>query len=318
MRLDYQDDPQLIVHKTASIAQSTTPATVNYTVTVEDPDSAGPAYNATLTDTLTDSNGKVIYNNSWNLDTINPGDDITLTYSVDFDASSTPGAYLDTSTVTGEENYSQDPYANPMPPATAVSAFQYVPTGQVLGASTSNASCSPLLSSYITQGGCNNPSQVASLQWFLNTFENAALKVTRVYDSATVSAVQAFQQKYAADILTPWGMTTPSGNVYYTTENEINNVVCGDTQFSLTPAQQKEIQGFKGGAGGTYGFAKPQKNFASKPKKGTSVIVGEPTSTPVVAAPQQENADSIPRGRAHAFRVGDRSPVRPGRIAQLR
>lgn len=119
--------------------------------------------------------------------------------------------------------------------------------GLVLGASTEEpASCSEYLHEYIKFGGQNSSDEVLKLQTFLNGFEGDALELTGVYDEATERAVRAFQEKYAGVVLAPWGATRSTGYVYYTTKKTINEIYCNFTrQFSLTPAQEADIQQVK-------------------------------------------------------------------------
>jgi uncharacterized repeat protein (TIGR01451 family) len=119
-----------------------------------------------------------------------------------------------------------------------------VPNGQVLGASTSTlpTACSQYLTAFIGVGRNNDSSQVIRLQTFLNSYEGDHLMVNGVYDAATLAATNAFQKAYASDILTPWGITNPTGFVYLTTRKEVNTIYCHFTQnFPLTPAQQAII-----------------------------------------------------------------------------
>ncbi len=110
--------------------------------------------------------------------------------------------------------------------------------GEVLGAQT----CPMYLTGYIRQGAQNDAGEVAKLQVFLNQFEGQALQVTGVYDAPTLSAVNAFQAKYASDVLTPWGMQGPSGYVYYTTQKQINTIYCKfQKNFPLSASQLEEI-----------------------------------------------------------------------------
>ena len=47
-----------------------------------------------------------------------------------------------------------------------------------------------------------------------------------VYDETTYQAVKLFQQRYAKDVLTPWGINEPTGYVFITTQLAINNIYC--------------------------------------------------------------------------------------------
>lgn len=115
-----------------------------------------------------------------------------------------------------------------------------VPTGQVLGASTSTlpAICSQYLTAFIGSGRDNDPAQVERLQTFLNSYEGDHLTVNGVYDSETLAATDAFQKAYSIDVLEPWGITNSTGFVYLTTRKEVNTIYCHYTQnFPLTAAQ---------------------------------------------------------------------------------
>lgn len=112
--------------------------------------------------------------------------------------------------------------------------------GEVLGAETGE--CPMYLTGYIKYGAANDAGEVAKLQVFLNQFEGATLNVSGTYDAPTLAAVNAFQRKYASDILTPWGMQGPSGYVYYTTQKQINTIYCEFVKdFPLSADQIEEI-----------------------------------------------------------------------------
>ena len=105
--------------------------------------------------------------------------------------------------------------------------------GSVLGASTSTVpdtstlSCStPLLTQYMRIGKPNDASQVKLLQTFLNGEVGSHIPVTGFFGIMTDAAVRAFQLKYASEVLSPWGLTQPTGYVYKTTEWKINMINC--------------------------------------------------------------------------------------------
>jgi hypothetical protein len=103
--------------------------------------------------------------------------------------------------------------------------------------------CSEYLLSYVRYGGQNDAEQVARLQFVLSHFEGAQIAMTGVYDAATLSAVNAFQVKYADEILAPWSLKGPTGYVYYTTRKKINEVFCeGAKVFPLTASQLEEVE----------------------------------------------------------------------------
>lgn len=119
------------------------------------------------------------------------------------------------------------------------------------------------LNSYLRMGGDNNVDDVTKLQSFLKDKEGFSnLEITGVFDQATYDAVSQFQLKYKDDILTPWGIDSPTGYVYYTTQNKINEVYCGET-FTLTSVQKSEIEQFKILSGGL-GWNNQVSNINSK------------------------------------------------------
>ncbi|MDP3645807.1 MAG: peptidoglycan-binding protein [bacterium] len=109
-------------------------------------------------------------------------------------------------------------------------------SGQVLGASTSTNSgasdnsvlcdSKALLTQYMRRGRANDPAQVKLLQQFLNDEVYSNLPLTGFFGVLTENAVNAFQQKYASDILAPWGLTEPTGYVYKLTLWKINSLMC--------------------------------------------------------------------------------------------
>jgi hypothetical protein len=107
-----------------------------------------------------------------------------------------------------------------------------------------NTSDCNYITSYMNIGKTNSSTEVVKLQNFLNTYEGAKIAVTGVFDSATLAAVNAFQTKYIADIMYPWGATTPSGQVYITTTKKINEIFC-KKNFTLTAAQVAEIEAYR-------------------------------------------------------------------------
>lgn len=89
------------------------------------------------------------------------------------------------------------------------------------------STCQDYLTEYIRYGADNNKEEVKKLQTFLNEYEGEQLPVTGFYGEMTLSAVNRLQRKYAEEILTPWGITEPTGYVYITTQRFINDKKCG-------------------------------------------------------------------------------------------
>ena len=187
---------------------------------------------------LHDPKGAVMSNRSWDLETIVPGDQITLTYTVEYASSTVPGTYHNVARVTGKRNYTGST-APDMIPVEFPRDVTIVPNGLVLGVSTSTpkfatssitvapSSCVPLLTNFMKQGQQNDPTQVMKLQSFLNSTQGARLPVSGFYGSMTTSAVKNFQLKYKNEILVPLGITRPTGNVYGSTQRKINLLNCG-------------------------------------------------------------------------------------------
>jgi len=120
----------------------------------------------------------------------------------------------------------------------------------VLGAATTTAlitppvtACGEYLTAFIRFGVTNDSEQVRRLQRVLRDFEGIPLEESGVYDAPTLAAVNAFQLKYAGDILAPWGASVPTGYVYLTTRKKINEIYCNNTQqFSLTAEEARVIE----------------------------------------------------------------------------
>jgi hypothetical protein len=97
---------------------------------------------------------------------------------------------------------------------------------------------------YLKQGWDNNPVEVKKLQVFLRDLEGFDVKVTGIYDDQTVNALNAFQNKYKDDILTPWGHTAPTSFTYITTKKKVNEIYCKKA-FPVTVSQQSEIDQYR-------------------------------------------------------------------------
>lgn len=123
------------------------------------------------------------------------------------------------------------------------------------GRSSSATSTLPLLTSignclyindYLKLDGVNNTAEVTKLQTFLKNTEKLDVDINGKFDQKTVDAVKAFQAKYVNEIMAPWGVNTPTGQVFYTTKKKINEIYCKST-FALTPAQIAQIEAYRKG-----------------------------------------------------------------------
>lgn len=228
----------LVITKEASVLETTASSTVDYTVIVNN--YGNSAYNAKLVDVLVDEYGEEIARQSWDLGEIYEDEEITVTYTVVFDAKTKPGLYRNEAQVLAMDNRSNRNNAKYKSANSKVVSAEV----RIIG---NGLACEPLLTSYLKVGGNNDAEEVKDLQRFLRQYEGFTdLEVTGVFDQATVAAVRAFQKRYAGDILSPWGIFGASGYVYYTTQRKVNELYCdGARAFFLTSGQLAEIAAFK-------------------------------------------------------------------------
>ena len=223
--------PEISFTKTASVEQAMSPATIDYTLIVRN--DGGAAGQVHIVDTMKGPDGKVIGKQMWNLGTVKPNEEVKVTYTVEFKGDVTPGYYTNTAVLTGKRAN-----GSTMPTLKAEDVVE-------IGVTELTDSCEPVLTEYIRPWKINNAQQVKSLQSFLNAYEKENLLESGIYDGATQAAVKRFQSNHAEDILAPWGISKPTGNVYYTTQKKVNQMACADLDFSLTPQQLSEIEAFK-------------------------------------------------------------------------
>ena len=93
----------------------------------------------------------------------------------------------------------------------------------------------------IIAGEVNDISEVTKLQYFLQKQGDTGVVINGVYDDTTIAAVNRFQVLYATDILYPWGLTMPTGDVSVTTLHKINEIHCGF--MSSLSADEKDSMG---------------------------------------------------------------------------
>lgn len=98
---------------------------------------------------------------------------------------------------------------------------------------TEEGDCELYLNEYITYGVDNNPEEVEKLQIFLNDHMESDIPVTGFYGETTMSAVNDFQVKYTKEVLSPWGTTNPTGQVYKTTQRKINDIMCPEVAIAI-------------------------------------------------------------------------------------
>lgn len=235
------------IEKQSNPSQITGSSTVGYAIKIKN--TGDPVYHAKLIDTIYDANHKPIHQQVWDLETIGQHEEIGLSYTVVFAASSTPGVYTNEAYLDG---YDQNPdIAHNLgrrinsPIAKATLTVLGAPQQPFIAAS--EEVCEPYIKSYIKYGEANDPADVMKLQNFLIEHEHATgIKLTGLYDAATRDAVKLFQEKHAGEILSPWGIETATGYVYYTTQRVINETYCdGKRAFGFSPLQQEEIERYR-------------------------------------------------------------------------
>jgi len=86
--------------------------------------------------------------------------------------------------------------------------------------------CNTLINTSLALGSSNSTNDMALLEDFLNTYQDEDLEVNGVFENEDERAVMRFQEKYRNIILTPLGLSEPTGNVYAATRNHINSLYC--------------------------------------------------------------------------------------------
>jgi hypothetical protein len=230
------DSARLRITKEAAVLTTAASSTVDYTVVITN--TGDEAEQALLLDELTDQEGEIVSVQQWDLGTIYPDEEITITYTAVFNESTLPGEYINSAQVLATDERSQQ---NSRYTANSNVAQTTVTVVDALG------QCAPYLTTYIRPGLGNDRGDVERLQMFLRDHEGFDnLAVTGIYNAPTADAVKIFQEKHVNEILTPWGISSATGYVYYTTQKKINDLHCaGEVIFTLSPEQQAEIANFR-------------------------------------------------------------------------
>jgi len=237
-------DGDIEIVKTANLDDIAPGGTVAYEVTLTN--SGGPIYDAILYDTLYDSTGAVMLDQNWPLYTIDTDETITINYDVAFATSTTEGTYFNRAQLLGYHKNTNPKYMLPYDSmVSSVPVNVGEPTPMVLGLATSTE-CTPYLNSFLKYDQTNNVEDVRRLQTFLSEQNSLSTPITGYFDQNTAEAVKAFQLEHREHILSPWGLTQPTGHVYYTTRKTINEIKCANQRnFPFTIAQLTEIEQYK-------------------------------------------------------------------------
>ncbi len=129
-------------------------------------------------------------------------------------------------------------------PASKDTNRQVIGKELVLTRDNSGSNSCYYLFDYLKKGWNNNPVEVKKLQVFLRDLEGFDVAITGVYDDQTIKALNAFQERYKDDILTPWGHKEATSFTYITTKKKVNEIYC-KMAFPLTAQQQEEINNFR-------------------------------------------------------------------------
>lgn len=89
-------------------------------------------------------------------------------------------------------------------------------------------SCEDIVTSAIWLWSENKEEEVKNLERFLNRIQSWSLIVDGVYGQDDFEAVKKFQLTYKKDILDPWNIEKPTGYVYKTTIQKINEIHCNN------------------------------------------------------------------------------------------
>jgi len=83
----------------------------------------------------------------------------------------------------------------------------------------------PHFTQYIKlNSGSNDQNEVRRWQAFLNQYQGEFLVIDGLAGSKTINAVKNFQERYKSEILTPWGLSYPTGYIYKSTRAKANQM----------------------------------------------------------------------------------------------
>ncbi len=119
-------------------------------------------------------------------------------------------------------------------------------SGRRRSSSGSSGSSCALINTYMRSGAANDSAEVTKLQSFFKNTLGYDVDVNGIFDQKTVTAVKAFQNKYAETIMAPWGITEATGNVYITTLKQINKLACSQP-LTLDSSELAIINSYRNG-----------------------------------------------------------------------
>jgi hypothetical protein len=95
-----------------------------------------------------------------------------------------------------------------------------------IATSTGTTTCAAAFKTFMKKGAKNDVAEVKKLQAFLNKYLGLSIPTTGYFGNMTFNGVKSFQTKYADAVLAPWGITSPTGYFFSTTQKQANLMVC--------------------------------------------------------------------------------------------
>lgn len=160
------------------------------------------------------------------------------------------------------------------------------------------------LQSYIKYGANNNIEEVKKLQTFLNENEGESIPVTGFYGNITKEAVNRFQLKYKEDVLTPWGITEPTGYVYKTTQRKINMIKSPELNLPMPVINGREIETEAGTTTKKIEMPTTTPTAEVTEEKGTKIFGEEELSNGEEAEELEETEEEIVKEEEKESRAG--------------
>ena len=115
------------------------------------------------------------------------------------------------------------PTPSPAPASSTINAS--ITTSTVRSPETQLACTSKLdVKKSVRLGAKNDPVMVRLLERYLNTYEGATLPIDGVYSVTDRDAVVKWQEKYASEILKPWGIKKGTGYVFTTSLKKMEQI----------------------------------------------------------------------------------------------
>lgn len=153
----YETMPKLQVVKTNSATTTVAaPGMVDYKLTIYN-DSTGSSYNSVLVDTLKDENGNVVYEETWDLGEVLPHEEINVSYSIEYNASTTSGVYTNYAKVKAYGGHVNPEYASIADSPTAMSII----TIDGIESDATNAANTPTVTAHV--GGADDSGDASAL-----------------------------------------------------------------------------------------------------------------------------------------------------------